>query len=531
MLQDLLSSAAAKHPSKIAVADSLHSISYSELEVIAKELAANLLNFDIGSSSLVLIYAEKTIATIAAIYGVLHAGGAYVPLDPTAPLNRQCFIARDARSRFLIADELGAARALEIAKTSEIPVLILFDRKLRTTSKYGEWRIHYISSLREFQSSYPSSADEHTLPAYVLYTSGSTGRPKGVVLSHRNAECFVNWATDYFDLNETDVLASYAPLYFDMSIFDIFSAAKACATVCLIPKGISQFPTSLGKYINKKGITTWYSVPSALVDLIRSQEFVCGIRGTLRRILYAGEPFPIIHLRKLANALPNVSIFNLYGPTEANVITYYRIDSLRDLQSTSIPIGIPCPYAEILIVDGKQVVTEVGQVGELIVRGDSLMLEYFNMAEQTTKAIRPLELENPESPPYYHTGDLVEILEGGNYRFIARIDRLAKVNGYRVEMGEIENVAMELSAVEECVCLAHKAPLGKMTLVAFVVILDDSFGMDRIRDHLKNKLPGYMIPKLIIPLEALPRMATGKCDHNGLAVIAAERCNLGESSE
>lgn len=404
--------------------------------------------------------------------------------------------------------------------------MIVFDREVGSGSKYGEWRVHRVvnfSSLPESQLPQPGSADESVFPACVFYTSGSTGRPKGAVLSHQNAERFVDWATDYFNLGETDVLASYAPLYFDMSLFDIFAAAKACATLCLIPRGVSQFPISLSKYIEKKGITTWYSVPSALVDLIRSEEFVRGIGGTLKRVLYAGEPFPMAHLRKLARSFPDVSIFNLYGTTEVGVITHYKIDPLRDFESTSIPIGSPCPYAEILIVDGNEVVTEVGRTGELIVRGDSVMLGYLNMPEQTAKVFRKITPEDSESPSYYYTGDLVEVLEGHNYRFISRNDRLSKINGYRVEMGEIENVAMEMSVVEECVCLTHQNSSDKKILVAFVVLLDDSFEIDGIREHLKRRLPGYMIPKLIIPLKTIPRTGTGKCDQNELAAIASQK--------
>lgn len=526
MLHDLLSIAATNHPQKIAICDNSHSISYAELEAIAKDLAVSLRNFDINSSPLILVYAEKTVATIASFYGVFSAGGTCVPLDPTAPIDRQCFIARDTGSKFLITDAIGVARALEIAKASGISVLIIFERTSRTGVSCGSWHINYIgnqespSTLDQLR---PNSLDTGMHPAYVLYTSGSTGRPKGVVLSHGNAECFVDWATDYFNLDSTDVLASYAPLYFDMSIFDIFAAAKACAELCLIPKGLSQFPVSLSKYIDKKGITTLYSVPSVLMDMIRSQEFIRRIRDTLKRILYAGEPFPIVHLRKLVKALPNASIYNLYGPTETNVITYYKVDQKRDLLSTSIPIGAPCPYAEILIVDGSQVVTAPGGIGELVVRGDSLMQGYLHRKEQTARAIRQLELGNPESPSYYHTGDLVEILEGGNYRFLARNDRLVKINGYRIEMGEIEHVAMELSEIEECVCVAREFESGEIMLVAFVVLTDESFRMDAIRDYLKRKLPSYMVPKLIISLKIVPRTATGKCDHNKLASIAAEK--------
>lgn len=521
MLHDLLSIAATNHPNRIAISDSSHSTSYTELEAIAKDLAVSLSDFYINSSPLVLIYAEKTVATIASFYGVFSAGGTCVPLDPTAPLDRQCFIARDTGSKILITDGICVTRALEIAKASGIPVLIIFERAL------SSWQINHIgnpNSPPKLDQPRPNPPDKSMHPAYVLYTSGSTGRPKGVVLSHGNAECFVDWATDYFNLDSTDVLASYAPLYFDMSIFDIFAAAKACAALCLIPKGLSQFPVSLSKYIYKKGITTLYSVPSSLVDLTRSQEFVCEIRDTLKRVLYAGEPFPIVNLRKLVKALPNASIYNLYGPTEANVITYYKIDPQRDLQSASIPIGTPCPYAEILIVDGSnQVVSAPGGIGELVVRGGSLMLGYLNRKEQTARAIRQLELGSPESPSYYHTGDLVEILEGGNYRFVARSDRLVKINGYRVEMGEIEHVAMELGEIEECVCLIHKVNSDERALVAFVVPVDESFRMDVIRDHLKRRLPGYMIPKVIIPLKTVPRTATGKCDHNELASIATEK--------
>ena len=523
MLHDGLSVAATSQPKKIAICESSHSISYAALDAISKDLAEVLSGFDINSSPLILIYAERTAATIASFYGVLRSGGACVPLDPTAPLDRQRFVARDTRSSILISDEPGVARALEIAKASGIPILIAFERVPGAGAECGTWRINYACrndsppALYQLRS---DSMDGGARPAYVLYTSGSTGRPKGVVLSHGNMECFVDWATGYFNLDSTDVLASHAPLYFDMSIFDIFAAAKACATLCLIPKGISQFPASLGRYVENKGITTLYCVPSSLVKWIRSQAIVRGLRGTLKRLLYAGEPFPMVHLRQLVQAVPDASIYNLYGPTETNVITCYKLEPQKDLQSASIPIGSPCPYAEILIVDGNKVVTLPGNTGELVVRGKSLMVGYLRGGEQTISAVRPNGFGNNESAPYYRTGDLVEILDDRQYRFIARNDRLVKVGGYRIEMGEIEHVVMELDEIEECVCVPDNSNADEIGLTAFVTLVDKSFQIDLIRDYLRHRLPGYMIPGRIISLDSIPRTATGKCDRNELATFA-----------
>ena len=308
--------------------------------------------------------------------------------------------------------------------------------------------------------------------AYILFTSGSTGSPKGVMLSHLNALTFVNWACDTFAICGTDRLSSHAPFNFDLSVFDIFAAIKTGAAISLVPEGLSAFPVQLSSFIENQRITVWYSVPMVLRMLTTHGKLHERDLSRLRLVLFAGEVFPIKHLRNLRRMLPQSRMANLYGPTETNVCTWYEVGQIPENKTTPIPIGKACANMAVTAIDeaGRRVVAP-GQEGLLYVRGSNVMQGYYGRSSESAACF----IGNPFAPgrdeKLYCTGDWVTIDEKGDFLLIGRKDHMIKTRGYRVELGEIEAVMVAHPAVDEAVALA---------------IPDEAIGRASCRERVSN---------------------------------------------
>jgi amino acid adenylation domain-containing protein len=354
--------------------------------------------------------------------------------------------------------------------------------------------------------------------AYILYTSGSTGDPKGVMLSHRNALTFVDWATARLGVEASDRLSSHAPLHFDLSIFDLFAAASAGAAVDLVPAETSVFPTAVASFIADRGITIWYSVPSVLSMLALRGGLEPGALPQLRTVLFAGEVFPVPYLRRLMRTLPHARFLNLYGPTETNVCTYYEVPPLDDERVVPIPIGRAIDNVEVFAVgeDGERVPD--GEVGELWVRGSSVMCGYWGDPTRTDRSLVGWNVGHGPGDPAYRTGDLVRRDAQGDYEFLGRRDSQIKSRGYRIELGDVEAALYAHPTVVECAVTAVPDELVTNRLKAYVVLREEGTAADVLR-VCGERVPPYMVPDLEVR-EQLPRTSTGKIDRRALDVLA-----------
>jgi acyl-coenzyme A synthetase/AMP-(fatty) acid ligase len=239
----------------------------------------------------------------------------------------------------------------------------------------------------------------------------------------------------------------------------------------------------------------------------------------LRTILFAGEVFPMKYLKQLADLLPNVDLYNLYGPTETNVCTYYKVERERLAGMNSLPIGIACENTEVFAVNDKdQIVTKVGEQGELYVRGPAVTNGYWADAEKTKKMVVPNRFQPHFNENMYKTGDLVTLAEDGNYYFQGRRDSQIKSRGYRIELGEIESALLSHPGVREAAALAIPDDLIGNRIKA-VVSAHETGGLKiaELQSFCATRIPKYMIPEQIEFLESLPKTSTGKIDRVRLA--------------
>jgi amino acid adenylation domain-containing protein len=504
VLHQLLIESAARHPHRTAVVDGGESITYRELDEASLRLANELRARGAGPGTRIGLYLDKSLHAIVAVWGVLRAGAAYVPLDVASPALRVAGIVENGG--------LGAMLTSPQRWPTLAPALAAPPAVVGMASGAGAIGFGFAARSRSDLLCAQGGEDDPAQPAYVLYTSGSTGRPKGVVLSHRAARSFVDWAGDTIGLQPDDVVSSHAPLHFDLSTFDLFSTCRAGATVALVPPELSVFPRNLADWIVQQRITVWYSVPSLLARLALSGKLERHDWARLRAIIFAGEVFPVPHLRRLREQIPGARYWNWYGPTETNVCTAYQVNALPPEQTEPVPIGSACASCQLAILDEAGGSCPRGQPGELYVSGPSVMSGYEAMPEATAQVL-VVRGEGSDRALWYRTGDLVRENPGGLLHLIGRRDGMIKSRGYRIELGEIESVLHQHPAVAEAAAVAFPdVDIGQAIRAAAVARPGAALDENALRAFCAERLPAYMMPLSIEVRPSLPRGSTGKVD-------------------
>jgi L-proline---[L-prolyl-carrier protein] ligase len=512
-LHQLLVLAAQKYPDRIAVEESDNgAITYHDLDQLSDRLRDRLIRLGVRPGDRVGIYLRKSIDAVASIFGILKAGAVYVPVDPTAPPARNAYIFSDCSVKAIIIDNRFVEKlSAEFASQNELPTLLVLD---------GAGSGNYLKGALE-----RANTDNPTPPisfelfpdnlAYILYTSGSTGKPKGVMLSHENALSFIDWCSEVFEPIEIDRFSSHAPFHFDLSILDIYVSLKHGATLVLVEEEIGKDPIRLARLISDKRISIWYSTPSILSFLAEYGRLDQYGFPELRLVLFAGEVFPIKHLRTLKDLLPKPRYFNLYGPTETNVCTYYEVPATIPIdQMKPFPVGEACSHYrnKIKVVDEQGQSVEMGQEGELIATGPGVMQGYWNLPEKTANAF----LIDSSGQRWYKTGDVVVQAEDGNYVYVSRRDRMVKKRGYRVELGEIEAGLYRHPTIKEAAVIALQDEDG-VKIRAFISHHKDSRpSIIELKRFCAQNLPAYMVPDLFSFLDILPKTSTDKIDYQKL---------------
>jgi amino acid adenylation domain-containing protein len=516
-LFEFLEHSAGINPDRTAVIEpGQGSITYGELNALADQLRDRLHQLGVCHGDRVGIYLHKSIDSLAAILGILKTGAAYVPVDPGAPASRNAYIFADCQVKALVIEDRFVNDILaEWGASGHTPELLILNQT--GGGKYLK------EMLDQAQTSAPMSPKDSFTPslddlAYILYTSGSTGKPKGVMLTHRAAISFVDWCSEAFEPHPDDRFSSHAPFHFDLSILDIYVPIKHGASLVLISEEIGKDPVRLAAMISESNITIWYSAPSILGFLAQYGKLERYNYSSLRIVLFAGEVFPVKHLRALNKLIPNPRYFNLYGPTETNVCTFYEIPQIiPEDRMNPFPIGKACSNYRIGILDelGSEVVP--GKEGELCASGAGMMIGYWNLPEKTANAF----LVDSSGNKWYKTGDIVFEGPDGNYIYVARRDRMVKKRGYRIELGEIEAGLYRHPAIKEAAVVALQNDDG-VKIRAFVSHHKDSRpSIIELKQFCAQNLPAYMVPDLFSFLDFLPKTSTDKIDYQKLKVFSS----------
>jgi clorobiocin biosynthesis protein CloN4 len=474
-LPALVRDAAARTPHAPAVRDGDTTLSYVDLDRLAGRYAQALAASGVGRGERVVLWTSKSVDTVAVMQGALRLGAVYAPVTPSNPVARVLRIADGCAATVIVTDEpvAGDPRFVSLSELLAKPVL--------PTPRVPT---HDVT---------PEPDD----CAFILYTSGSTGEPKGVCISHRNALAFVCWAADETGLVAGDRLANHAPFNFDLSVFDMYGAFHSGACVDLVPAAFAYAPEALTEFLFDRGITVWYSVPSALQLMMNDGGMLDrGVPASLRVCVFAGEPFPLADAQRLRAAWPSVRMFNWYGPTETNVCTSYEMTE-RDLAATRpLPIGKACSSDRVWLDPPG------AEIGEIVVEGPTVMLGYWGQPRH-------------EGP--YRTGDLGRVDPDGNFEYAGRRDQMIKVRGHRVEPGEIETVLATHPAVATAAVVVVGTGLEARILAVVVAADGQRPTLLGLKAHCVAHLPGYMVIDALRLVPELPRTSNGKVDRTALA--------------
>lgn len=513
LLHRMIDDAASRNPDALAIRCDGSTMSYGQLADRANGLARVLIEGGLQRRDRVAVLVGKGENVPVSFYGALTAGAALVPIDPKSPVEQIVRILRATGATALVS-EPGRRRVVAqvLASCPEVSHVVGCEPENDAPYRCTPWSV----VLDETGGPSPEVDVVDLDPAYILHTSGSTGTPKLIQHTHRSAMSFVEWAVEEYSLTSNDRLSNHSSHHTCFATFDYYAAARAGATTVILTPGVLMMPGSLSALLEEEQLTVWYSVPTALVHLSLRGELETRDLRSIRWVLFAGETFPEKHLRRLMAQLPDARFSHVYGSTETNVCTSYHLPSSGE-PGGQLPIGTACSNSSARVVDQNLRVVPDGEIGELLIRGSTVMSGYWDDRERNQKVLVPIAEAGGFEEVYFRTGDQVRVLDDGNIVFVARADSQVKVRGHRVELEEIENALLALDPVEEAAAYAVPDGEGSSALMSAVVLASGSGWTEReIVSGLKKRLPLYAVPAEISILDSLPRTPTGKVDRSAL---------------
>nr|QEO73764.1 AMP-dependent synthetase and ligase [uncultured bacterium] len=491
LAHELFESRAASHPEALAVVAPDGRLTYAELNERANSLAHFLRASGVGPESRVGLLMERGAELLVGMLGVLKAGGAYLPLDPAYPSARLGFMLEDSGASLLLTQERLAA-VLPACGTR----LVCVDARRDEIARFARTNPE------------PSAVAENL--AYVIYTSGSTGRPKGVQIAHAALLNLIGWHQGSYALAPSDRMTHLAGISFDASVWEVWPALAAGASLYLPDEERRMFPARLLSWLVENGINITF-LPTPLAERLMAEVWPeSGV--ALRSVLTGGD-----RLNKRPHASLPFEVVNHYGPTENTVVTTAGRVASASGQETLPSIGRPVSNTRVYVLDAHGRPVPVGVIGELYVGGDSLARGYLNEARLTAEKFIPDPFGTRPGARLYRTGDLVRFLPDGRLDFVGRADSQVKIRGFRIELGEIEAALAAHTDVRECAVMAREGAGAEKWLAAYVVAAEGvTPRASELRSHLLAELPEYMVPTAFVMLDELPLTPNGKVDHKAL---------------
>lgn len=499
-LHSMFEQSVIKRPLAQAIITSTKRLSYMDLSNYSEIIAQMLTIQGAMANTLIAIVMDKGWEQIAAVLGILKSGAAYLPISSDTP---------EERLKNLLND--GGVK------------IVLTQSWLENEIKWpGNVELFCIDEIDSLNTPGPLPTKQHKKThhtenlAYVIYTSGSTGQPKGVMIDHRGAVNTILDINEQFSINAADKVLALAALNFDLSVYDIFGTLAAGGTIVIPePKSIND-PACWAELIKSEGITIWNSVPQLMRMFTDHAEAELDdeLAQSLRLVLLSGDWIPTDLPNKIKSVFNNTQVISLGGATEASIWSiFYPIEHI-DLNWKSIPYGRPMSNQKFHVLNENMEHCPDWTTGHLYIGGIGLAKGYWNDQEKTKSVFvtHPVTGER-----LYRTGDLGRYLPDGNIEFQGREDFQVKVNGYRVETGEIESVLKQYPGLKNTVVHAANDQFGNKYLIGYLVLENSAnFIENDLKEFLKQKLPAYMVPSFYETLEALPITPNGKIDRKQL---------------
>jgi amino acid adenylation domain-containing protein len=493
-VHELFSSWASRRPDAPAIGGCGGELSYGEVESLSNALAHHLRSLGVGPEVLVAVALERTAWRVVAVVAVLKAGGAYVSLDPTHPPERLSYLLSDAGARVVLTEERHAARV----ETGGARVLSLD----------GSWE-----GIEGDRSSSPAVGLSPSNLAYVVYTSGSTGRPKGVATPHRGLMNLVRWHDRAYGVGPEDRATQITSPAFDASVLELWSYLAAGASVHVPEEETRLSPEGTVEWWRREGITV-PCLTTPLAEGVLESGAAEGAQLAARALILGGD-----RLRRRPGPGVGFRVMNHYGPSEYSVTC--TVSEVGPEASKGLPtIGRAIDNTSLYVLDRSLSLVPVGVVGELFLGGIGLARGYLERPGLTAEKFLPHPFASEPGARVYRTGDLVRYREDGELEFLGRLDTQVKVRGLRIELGEVESVLSSHPAVREAAVEVRERRPGDPHLVAYLVArpeaAEEEPSAEALGEHLRERLPVYMVPSAYRWLEALPLSPNGKIDRRAL---------------
>lgn len=498
VVTDYLDRTVEKYPDKVAFVDDNRSITFLCLQSEAHHIAAKIIEYGIFKQP-ILVYLDKSVEVIAAFEGISYSGNFYSPLDTHMPRERIDKIIEKLNPVAIITDNAHK----ETAKSFTTGHIWTYEECQET-----------VVDLDTIKKTTNRVIDSDVL--YVLFTSGSTGIPKGVIISHKGIIDLSEWIAQDLKFDDSIVFANQSPFYFSFSVYEIYQTLRNGSTTYIVPQNLFSQPTKLMSYLEDNRINTIIWVPSILTFISALKALNRPHLTHIKNIFFGAESFQVKHLNRWMDEYPEARFINLFGPTEVtDTCTWYEIDR-RFEDNELLPIGKSCTNKDCFLLDEGKLVTEVGEIGEICMRGSGVAYGYYNDPERTAEVF----IQNPLNSAYkeiiYCTGDLGRYNERGEMVYVCRKDFQIKHRGRRIELGEIETAVTALDGIDECCCIYDN---NKLRIVLFYT---GNVEGKTIVQELENKLPDYMIPGKRVKLDSMPHNLNGKIDRQNLKSLLEE---------
>jgi amino acid adenylation domain-containing protein len=519
---------AAQTPDRIAVADGTEHLTYRQLNERANGWARALVTQGVTADVIVALYWTRDIDFLTAILAIFKAGGAYLPLDPQTPPARLGQILAQSRTPLLLtkANFLVVAQTALATMTDEAaPTLLLVETLAQASA----------------ESNNLSPRNRPADLAYVIYTSGSTGTPKGVMVEQRGLVNHLLAMQTNLGLTAADHIGQTATQSYVISVWQWLAALVVGGRVQIVADEQVRDPHALLAAIEAHGISVVQVVPSLLRLLVAAlqQRRAAGgedsqtpLLPTVRWMIPTGEALPPALARAWLTLCPQIPLLNAYGSSEcADDVTHDLITAPPEEGVVAMPIGLPIPNVQIYVLDEHLEPTALGAPGELYVGGAGVGRGYLYDPERTAQRFLHNPFDDDPTARLYKSGDRVRRLRNGAVEYLGRTDFQVKVRGIRVELGEIEAVLSVHPAVAQAVVVTGDEPTGGKGLVAYVVLQADAdVTPQMLRAFLAERLPPYMVPPVIVPLDQFPLTSSGKVARTRLPVADHLRVAVGAAA-
>lgn len=428
-------------PNHIAITFENHSLSYFELDQRANQVAQYLIGRNISSGNVVALLAKRSLEMVIGILGILKSGAAYLPLDPNYAEERLTYMLTNSQAKLLLTDSSSIL-------TEGSPVVFKTDLNIDIV------KIPQILSQMPGQTEILDVKIASENLAYIIYTSGTSGKPKGVSVSHRSLVNHMLWMIPKFNFSENDIFLQKTAFSFDASVWEFFAPLLCGGKLIIAP---NEMPLDYCKVIKNHRVTILQFVPSVLRELLEDSEFpLC---DSLKQVFSGGEALPVETINLFYKKM-QAKLHNLYGPTEATIqMTSHSYEPVLkpDVNTAKeILIGKPISNAKCYVLDKHLNPLPIGVMGELYIGGRCLAKGYINQPSLTKERFISNPLEIPLNSDLYKTGDRVRWLSDGNLEYCGRVDEQVKVNGFRIEIGEVEACLLQHESISECAVIVQK---------------------------------------------------------------------------